>query len=96
MQVYEAPRQVLSAVPGAEFREMRLNRGHSPCCGNGGGVPATSADIAYGAGKNAGDVILETGAEVLVTACPSCKQSLMHHVPGMEVLDIAELVERAL
>jgi glycolate oxidase len=96
MQVYEAPRQVLSAVPGTELREMRLNRGHSPCCGNGGGVPATNSNIAHGAGKNAGDVILETGAEVLITACPSCKQSLMHHVPGMEVLDIAELVGRAL
>ena len=75
---------------------MRLNRAHAPCCGNGGGVPATSFDIAFGAGKNAGQVILETGADILVTACPSCKQSLINHVPGMEVLDIAELVKRAL
>jgi len=94
--IYDAPRQVLAAVPGAELREMRLNRQHSPCCGNGGGLLATDFKVAYGAGKNAGEIILETGADVLVTACPSCKHSLMKHTRGMEVLDIAELVERAL
>jgi len=94
--VYDAPRKVLAAVQGAEFREMRLNQNHSPCCGYGGGLQATNNDIALGAGKNAGEVILETGADMLVTACPSCKQSLEKHVPGMEVLDIAELIERVL
>jgi Fe-S oxidoreductase len=94
--VYEAPRQVLAAVPGTELREMRLNSQHSPCCGNGGGMLATDFKLAYGAGKNAGEIILDIEADVLVTACPSCKHSLVKHVQGMEVLDIAELVERAL
>ena len=94
--VYEAPRQVLKAIPGTEFREMRLNRQHSPCCGNGGGVLATDFHLAYQAGRNAGEVVMETKADVLVTACPSCKHSLVKHVRGMEVLDIAELVERCL
>lgn len=94
--VYEAPRQVLRAIPGAELREMRLSREFSPCCGNGGGVLATDFHLAYRAGRNAGEVIMETGADVLVTACPSCKHSLVKHVRGMEVLDIAELVERCL
>jgi Fe-S oxidoreductase len=96
LQVYDAPRQVLAAIPGIEFREMRLNRAYAPCCGYGGGVPATNPAMAFGAGKNAGEIILETEADILVTACPSCKHSLARHVPGMEVLDIAELVERAL
>jgi Fe-S oxidoreductase len=94
--VYEAPRQVLAATPGVELREIRLNRQHSPCCGNGGGVLATDFKLAYGAGNNAGEIVLETGADVLVTACPSCKHSLIKHARDMEVLDIAELVERAL
>ena len=96
MRVFDEPRQVIHSVPGIEFRELRLNRQHSPCCGNGGGVPITNFDIAYGAGKNAGELIQETRADVLVTACPACKQSLKHHVEDMEVLDIAELVMRAL
>lgn len=94
--IYDAPRQVLAAVPGAQLREMRLNRQHSPCCGNGGGVLATDFKLAYRAGENAGQVILETEADVLVTACPSCKHSLVKHARGMEVLDLAELVEQAL
>lgn len=96
MKVFEEPRQVLAAIPGVEFREMRFNRQHSPCCGNGGGVPVTNFEIAFGAGKNAAELIMETETDVLVTTCPSCKQSLSKHVTEMEVLDIAELVERAL
>jgi Fe-S oxidoreductase len=96
MKVFDAPRQVLSAMPGLQLKEMRLNREHSPCCGNGGGVPATFPQIATGAGANAGEIILETGAEILVTSCPSCQQSLRKHVPGMEVVDLTVLAARAL
>lgn len=96
MKVFEAPREVLAAIPGLHLREMRLNREHSPCCGNGGGVPATFPEIASGAGANAGALILETGADILVTSCPSCQQSLRQHVPGMEVLDLTVIVARAL
>ena len=96
MKVFDAPRQVLSAIPGLKLKEMRLNREHSPCCGNGGGVPATFPEIAYGAGANAGAVIQETGADILVTSCPSCQQSLRKHVPGMVVMDLTEIVAQAL
>jgi hypothetical protein len=59
-------------------------------------VLATDFKLAYGAGQNAGQIILETSADVLVTACPSFKHSLVKHVPGKEILDIAEVVERML
>jgi len=96
MRVFDEPRQVIQAVPGIDFREMRLNRNFSPCCGNGGGLPMTDFKTAFKAGENAGAVILETKADVLVTSCPSCKLSLSKHVPGMQVLDIAELLAQAL
>ncbi len=96
MKVFDDPRDVLAAIPGLQLREMRLNREHSPCCGNGGGVPATFPGIATGAGENAGAVILETGADTLVTSCPSCQQSLKNHVPGMDVLDLTVMVAKAL
>ena len=92
MQVYDPPRRLIQALPGVEFRELRLNRQYAPCCGNGGGVPSTDFAIAAGAGENAGAVILETGADLLVTSCPSCKLSLAKHVGGMHVLDICELL----
>lgn len=96
MKVFDAPRQVLSAIPGLRLNEMRLNREHSPCCGNGGGVPATFPEIASGAGANAGEIILETGADILITSCPSCQQSLRKQVPGMEVIDLTVIVAGAL
>jgi Fe-S oxidoreductase len=92
MQVYDPPRRLIQALPGVEFTEMRLNRQHSPCCGNGGGLPSTDFAIAEGAGHNAGQIVMETGADVLVTACPSCKLSFEKHVGGMRVLDICELL----
>lgn len=96
MKVYDAPREILSAIPGLRLHEMRLNREHSPCCGNGGGVPATFPKIANGAGKNAADIILEAGAQVLVTSCPSCQQILRKHVSCMEVMDLTVIAARAL
>ena len=33
--VYEAPRKLLSKMPGAEFKEMRRNRETALCCGGG-------------------------------------------------------------
>ena len=96
LEVFEAPRRVIQALPGVELREMRLNREHSPCCGHGGGVPFTNPVIATGAGVNAAGIVQETGAQALVTACPSCKASFSRHLQGMEVIDLAELVLRAL
>lgn len=96
LKVFDAPRLVLSAIPGLHLIEMRLNREHSPCCGNGGGVPATFPEISFGAGANAGEIILETGADILVTSCPSCQQSLRKHLPGMEVIDLTVIVAQAL
>lgn len=96
MKVYDVPREVLSAIPELSLRAMRLNREHSPCCGNGGRMSATFPEIARGAGEYAGAVILETGADVLVTSCMSCQQSLRKHVLGMEVVDLTVIVARAL
>jgi Fe-S oxidoreductase len=96
LKVFDAPREVIKMLSGVELRELRLNREHSPCCGHGGGVPFTNPAIAAGAGVNAAEIVLETGAQALVTACPSCKASFSRHIQGMEVMDLAELVLLAL
>lgn len=36
-QIFEPPRDLLRAIPGAELVEMRHNRSNSLCCGGGGG-----------------------------------------------------------
>ena len=36
-QVYDAPRELLQAVPGIELVELERKRSKSLCCGGGGG-----------------------------------------------------------
>jgi hypothetical protein len=70
--IYEAPRQVLEAIPGVEFVEMEHNRQEAHCCGS---VMSLVADPA--AAARIGDVRLAeaqaTGAQALIASCPCCE-----------------------
>jgi glycolate oxidase len=104
MGIYEAPRRVLEAVPGVELLEFAMNRQMATCCGGGGGLKAydnpMSNEIAYRRMVQAKDL----GADVVVSACPSCKRSLqaaagrLKRQEGVriQVMDIAEVLARAL
>ncbi|MCB2227171.1 MAG: FAD-binding protein [Desulfarculaceae bacterium] len=98
--VYEEPREVIKALPGVELIEFPLNRQLAKCCGGGGGVKAfandLNQDIALARIKQAIDV----GADTVVSACPSCKNSLnqgaararKEKLGKVKVMDITELV----
>ena len=100
---YDAPREVLSSVPGVELTEMESRREHSFCCGGGGGNFYT--DMLGGAENSPSRVRIReayaTGAEVLAVACPTCMTMLDDavKVEGLEdklaVKDIAEIVREA-
>ena len=70
--IYDAPREVLAALPGVEFVEMERTREQSMCCGGGGGGLWTEKLK----GERLSDLRIEealaTGATVLATACPYC------------------------
>ncbi|MEW5910960.1 MAG: FAD-linked oxidase C-terminal domain-containing protein [Thermodesulfobacteriota bacterium] len=98
--VYEPPREVIKALPGVELLEFPQNRSLAKCCGGGGGVKAfdnaLGGDIALARIKAA----IASGAEAVVSACPSCKNSLnqaaararKEKIGKIKVLDITELV----
>jgi Fe-S oxidoreductase/FAD/FMN-containing dehydrogenase len=71
-RIYEAPRQLLQAIPGIELVEMEHNRQQAHCCGS---VLSLVADPP--AAKRIGDLRLQeaedVGAEALVAACPCCE-----------------------
>ncbi len=74
---YEAPRQILAAVPGVDFVEMERSRETAFCCGGGGGNFAT--DLLSGRDGPACRRVLEayeTGATILAVACPICTKML--------------------
>lgn len=77
--------------------EMAQSRKKALCCGSGGGGVRTASS-----GVNADRRLRQaigTGAELLVTSCPHCRESLRAasrglHEGGMVVEDIAELLVR--
>ena len=99
--VYDAPRNVLKAIPGLTLIEMASSRNLARCCGAGGGFFGLSPDVAQElALTRIRSDVLPTGAEALVTACPACYMNF-HYVIAREDLplklyDLMEVVNAAL
>jgi Fe-S oxidoreductase len=70
--VYDAPREVLSAIPGIELNEMERYGKWAYCCGAGGKVTLNAfPEFANETGK---ERLLEAkgAADICVTNCPTC------------------------
>jgi Fe-S oxidoreductase len=70
--IYDAPRELLSAVPGIELLEFHRNREDAVCCGGGGGRLWMETPVEERFAVMKLREALELGAEMLVTACPYC------------------------
>lgn len=98
--VYEAPREILKAIPGIDLREMTRNAENAFCCGGGGGVPAVFPDFAtWTANERLGEAI-STGAEAIVSCCPFCESSFENVIDNrkrpIRYHDLTELVAKAI
>ena len=100
-KVYDEPRKVLEAVPGLRLVELDRSRERSLCCEGGGGRMWIDVPGERLAERRIEDAI-DSGAEVLATCCPFCLSTLEDAVltsgneGKMEILDIAEIVSKAL
>lgn len=100
--IFAPPREILKAIPGLEAVEMRRNKMSAFCCGGGGGnffTDMIGPGVESPARVRAREA-METGAEILVAACPQCMKMLGDALKGegkedFEVLDPAEVVRRA-
>lgn len=100
MGIYDAPREVLGALPGVELIERTATRQNTICCGAGGGMRIfESGSFAEKIGTAAIESAERTGAEDLVSACPFCEMNLetAGRVSGstMRVSDIVDLVHES-
>jgi len=94
--IYEEPRKILESIPGIKLVEMERTRDEARCCGAGGGVktafPELSQKIADLRIKDAEG----TGADMLVTSCPFCYQSLKSAIEtkgsSVRMMDLLELL----
>jgi Fe-S oxidoreductase len=98
--VYEAPREILKAIPGIELVEMIRNAENSFCCGGGGGVPAAFPDFSlWTAGERLKEAVA-TGAEAIVSCCPFCESSFRKAIENKKIKfryhDLTELVASAI
>jgi Fe-S oxidoreductase len=91
-EVYEAPRRVIEAVDNVELVEMKTNKRYAHCCGAGGGLKGTYGELANDIAGNRIREAEETGAEVLLTACPFCyrglKDGARHIDSNLKILDL--------
>ncbi len=100
--LYDAPRAVIGAVPGARAVEMPRHGRKGFCCGAGGGRMFLEERIGQRINQNRIDEVAATGARELITACPFCLTMLGDAVKetdrgeSLVVHDVAELVRRQL
>ncbi len=97
-EVYDAPRELMKALPGADVRELARNRNKSLCCQGGGG----RVWMETAAGERFAELriteALESGAETLVTACPYCITMLedscnvMGKTEQLKVMELSEAI----
>jgi Fe-S oxidoreductase len=98
--IYDAPREVLDAIPGLRRVEMRRSRDRSFCCGGGGLALFYEPKEDQRMGVKRVQMAAEAGANVIVTACPFCMVNMEDaiKVAGMEgkmtAIDLTELVEK--
>ncbi|MEM2838837.1 MAG: (Fe-S)-binding protein [Thermoplasmata archaeon] len=94
--VYDAPRNILKAIPGIELVEMKNIRERSRCCGAGAGLKTANPRTALEIAKRRIEEACDTGAQILVTACPFCEQNLSEAAKLSErkivVKDISEVL----
>ena len=97
--VYEPPRDLIKAVPTAEFVELEQNRQNSHCCGSVLTL-IKHPEVAHDLGKVKLAEADETGADRLLALCPCCefqlrvsKQKRGSHV---EVQDLSHFACEAL
>lgn len=97
--VYEAPRQVLRAIPGVRLIESRERRESGLCCGGGGDVEMSAPQMTREVAKRTAAKLAAGGASLLATACPQCTRVLEEGIktvsPGMKVMDISEILARS-
>jgi Fe-S oxidoreductase len=100
-RIFDEPRQILNAVSGLKLVEMEQAREKALCCGATSWLQcgAVNRQIQNQRLNQAKD----TGAEILVTACPKCQihlrcsqKSSDGKAPGVEIQDLASLVAQSL
>jgi Fe-S oxidoreductase len=94
--VYDAPRNVLGAVPGLEQVEMHRHKERGFCCGAGGSRMWMEERIGKRINVERTDEAVATGADVIGVGCPFCMVMLDDGAKDkgsdVEVKDVSQVI----
>ncbi len=96
--VYDAPRNVIRAIPDITFTEMEHNREYSLCCGGGGDVEMADKNLTAAVAQRRVEEAAATEAQVILSACQQCERTLAGAARKARIrvraMDIADLIAR--
>jgi Fe-S oxidoreductase len=95
--IYDEPREIIRKI-APNFVEPRQTRENAMCCGSGGGLRGSFPEDSIEISRNRlSQIIEETGAEVLLTECPSCLHNFRNaklRKQKIEIYNITEFITR--
>ncbi len=100
--IYDEPREILKKLPGLSFTELSESGEKSLCCGGGGGRIWMETPKGQRFSDLRIEQAIETGAEILVTACPYCitnfedSRITMNVEDKIRVADLTEIIDEAI
>jgi heterodisulfide reductase subunit D len=98
--VYEAPRQILEAIPGLEVMEMESNHSNSLCCGGGGNMESLDQTLSWTMADNRLAQAQSLEVDAIVSSCQQCERTLnaaaRRQKSRLKTLDIVQLVRMAM
>ncbi len=93
-KIWVEPREVLTRLAGENFQEMKEA---DRCCGGAGSFNLFYYETSQAVGRRKRERILESGAKLVVTGCPSCIMQLGNILPrGIKVSHLIEVLASAL
>ncbi len=85
--VYDAPRDILRAIPGVVLKEAARSRNKGLCCGAGGGRMWIEENPSQRVNTLRVEQLLETKPDIIASACPYCMTMLSDGVKEKQVED---------
>ena len=99
-RVFEAPREVIRAIPGVKLVELPRNRENCQCCGGGGNLEMIDAELSSAMARKKIEEAVGTGAQAVVSTCQQCVRTMTTYAKRnkipIEVMDLSQLVQKAL
>ncbi len=100
-EVYDAPRDIMKAIPGVKLKEIERNREDAMCCGAGGGLMWMEEETGHRINVSRTEQALAVNPSIISSGCPYCLTMLSDGTKAKEVeeqvgtYDVAELLEKS-